>query len=86
MKQLFTTGFVQVYFVAINTYFIAKGIFIGVLIASFAISLVWSFNVKKIAFGTLKERITYSLGASIGAVSGLATSKYVIQVIEKSIL
>lgn len=86
MKQLFTTGFVQVYFVAINTYFIAKGMFIGVLIASFAISLIWSFNVKKIAFGTLRERIVYSLGASIGAVSGVATSKYVINIIEKSIL
>ena len=83
MKQLFTTGFIQVYFVAINTYFIAKGMFIGVLIASFAISLIWSFNVKKIAFGTLRERIVYSLGASIGAVSGVATSKNVIQIIEK---
>lgn len=71
MKQLFLTGFLQVFFVAINTYFITKQNYIGVLIVSFLISFIWSFNVKKVAFGSLKDRVIYSLGASIGGFSGL---------------
>lgn len=71
MKQLFLTGFLQVFFVAINTYFITKQNYIGVLIVSFLISFVWSFNVKKVAFGDLKDRIVYSIGASIGGFTGL---------------
>ena len=71
---LFITGFTQVYFVAVNTYFISKGLYLGVLIAAFLISIIWSFNVKKIAFGTIKDRLIYSFGASIGSVAGLFSS------------
>ena len=69
--NLFYTGFLQVFFVALNTYLITQRNFIGVLIVSFIISLIWSFNVKKVAFGPIKDRVIYSLGASIGGVSGL---------------
>lgn len=72
MKHLFLTGFLQVFFVAINTWLITQRNFIGVLIVSFLISFIWSFNVKKVAFGSIKDRIVYSLGASIGGVCGLA--------------
>ena len=75
MKKLFITGFLQVYFVAINTVFLAKGFIFGVLIAAFLISFVWSFNVKRIAFGSTKDKIIYSIGAAIGSVIGLLTSK-----------
>jgi hypothetical protein len=71
---LFLTGFVQVYFVAVNTYFIAKEMYIGVFIASFVISLVWSFNVRKIAFGTLSHRLMYALGAAVGSIAGLLSA------------
>jgi hypothetical protein len=38
------------------------------------ISLIWSWNVKKIAFGSTKDRIIYSLGAGFGSLIGLITS------------
>lgn len=73
--KLCGTGILQVYFVAINTVFLSKEIYLGVLFAAFAISMVWSYNIKKIAFGTLAERIWYSSGATIGSLLGLYTSK-----------
>ena len=78
--SLFSTGFIQVYFVALNTYFIANGFYIGVLIAAFLISYIWSFNVKKVAFGYERDRITYASGAAFGAVAGLWTSSLLVGV------
>ncbi|MGJ1321426.1 hypothetical protein ACR780_01940 [Sphingobacterium faecium] len=69
--NLFITGFLQVFFVALNTWLITQKNFIGVLIVSFLISFIWSFNVKKVAFGSIKDRIIYSIGASIGGLTGL---------------
>lgn len=72
--KLFLTGFLQVFFVAINTYFISNTMYFGVIIASFLISFIWSFNVKKIALGSLKDRIIYSSGATFGGTLGLFTA------------
>lgn len=69
--KLFTTGFLQVFFVALNTWLITQQNYVGVLIVGFIISFIWSFNIKKVAFGTMKDRIVYSLGASLGGVCGL---------------
>jgi hypothetical protein len=80
--KLVITGAIQVYFIAINTYFLSKEIYLGVIIAAFMISMVWSYNIKKIAFGTLMDRVLYSLGATIGSVAGLATSKILTQLIQ----
>lgn len=74
--KLFITGFVQVYFVAINTVFLSKQLYIGVFFAAFMISMVWSWNIKKIAFGSMKDRIYYSLGATAGSMIGLYTSSF----------
>lgn len=81
MKYLliFITGFVQVFFVAVNTYFVAREIYAGVIMASFTISLVWTLNVKRAAFGTWAHRITYAAGASAGAAGGLASSAFLLQ-------
>jgi len=78
---LFTTGFVQVYFVAVNTYFIANELYLGVLIAAFMISLIWSFNVKKIAFGSTVDRVVYSSGATFGSLVGLWSSSFIANVL-----
>lgn len=75
--KLFSTGFLQVFFVAINTYLITKEYYVGVLIVSFLISFIWSFNVKRVAFGTMRDRLIYSLGASIGGLTGLITGKII---------
>ena len=74
---LFLTGFIQVYFVAVNTYFIAKEMYFGVLIAAFMISLIWSWNVKRVAFGSTTDRIVYAFGASCGSLVGLWSSSFI---------
>lgn len=66
------------FFVAINTYFLSKEVYLGVAFASFAISMVWSFNIKKLAFGSKKDRVIYALGATLGSVMGLFTSTLII--------
>lgn len=75
------TGFVQVYFVSVNTYFLAHEMYAGVLIAAFIISLVWSFNVKKVAFGTWTDRLMYAGGAAV--TFGLAILRFTPQDLNK---
>jgi hypothetical protein len=72
--SLFVTGYAQVFFVAANTYFIANKIWPGVVVASFLISYIWTFNVKKVAFGNNADRLIYATGATLGAITGLICS------------
>lgn len=74
---LFLTGFSQVYFVAVNTYFLSKEMYLGVFISAFIISMIWSFNIKRIAFGSTNDRLVYALGATIGSVCGLWSSSII---------
>lgn len=76
--KIFLQSFFQVGLVAINTMLIAKGYIIGVFIVSFLISLLWAFNVSKVAISTLNQKLTYALGAGIGAVCGLVIIKTII--------
>jgi hypothetical protein len=69
--ELFLTGMTQVFFVAINTYFLSQSLYTGVVISSFMISMIWSYNVKRLVFGSLYERMFYALGAALGSVTGL---------------
>jgi len=69
--KIFLQSFFQVGLVAINTMLIAKGYIYGVFLVSFLISLLWAFNVSKVAISTLNQKLTYALGAGCGAVSGL---------------
>ena len=78
---LFSTGFIQVYFVAVNTYFLATEFYAGVLFAAFVVSFVWSFNVRRVAFGSLTDRVVYSLGATAGSLAGLWSSSLVAGII-----
>jgi hypothetical protein len=77
--KLFITGFVQVFFVAINTYFLSKIFYLGVFLCAFMISLVWSWNVKKVAFGTTSDRLIYALGAAFGSILGLLISTLILK-------
>lgn len=79
MRKLFLTGFMQVFLVVLNTYFISKDFIIGVVFCGFMISFVWSHNVKKVAFGTTKERIVYSLGAMSGSIVGFYLGKLILR-------
>lgn len=71
------TGFIQVFFVSINIYFLSRENYVGVTLASFMVSLVWSFNVKRIAFGSSVDRIIYAAGATAGSLFGLWSSRWI---------
>lgn len=76
--KIFIAGFFQVFLIAINTYLISKEIVIGVFISTFAINIVWSYNVKKMSIGKISDRLRYSVGASFGAVFGLSIAKLLV--------
>jgi hypothetical protein len=75
--KLFLTGFVQVILVVINTFQVAHNKYSGVFFVGFLISLVWSYNVKKIAFGSFTDRVIYSSGAAVGSLTGLFISNLI---------
>ena len=81
---LLLTGIVQVYFAAVNIVFLSHAMYSGVVIAAFLVSFVWSFNVKRIAFGSTLDRVIYSVGAMTGSVVGLATSDFLIRLLTKN--
>jgi hypothetical protein len=68
--KLFVTALLQVTFVAMQPLFIVHGRIIPMLITGFLISLVWTFNVKRVAFGTNWDRIVYASGAMAGTGLG----------------
>ena len=69
--QLFLTAFFQVLFVGANTIFISRLFWIGIIIGSVGISFIWTYNVKRIAFATMKDRIIYTTGALLGSLAGV---------------
>lgn len=77
MARLFITAFFQVFFVSTNVYFIPKENIIGLTVSSFFISYIWTFNVKKIAFGNYADRIIYAIGAALGCLAGFYFSKLI---------
>ena len=68
--KIFFTSFFQIGLVAMNTLLIAKGYVLGIFLASFTISLLWSYNVAKIALSDLRKKLIYSFGAGFGALVG----------------
>jgi len=75
--SLFFTGLIQVLLVVTNTYQVSHGKYIGAVLVGFLISMVWSFNVKKIAFGSLVDRLIYAFGASFGTFLGILISEFI---------
>jgi len=76
--KLLITGFVQVFFVSVNTYLIAKSIYLGILLVGFTISFIWTWNVQKVIFGNMSDRLKYSTGAALGSCIGAFFIKQVI--------
>ena len=68
--KILATSFTQVGLVSINTVLIVQGYVLGIFLASFTISLLWSYNVSRIALSDLRKKLIYSLGAGLGAVAG----------------
>ena len=83
--ELFLSGMIQVLLVAVNTYQLAHYKILGSLIVWFLISFVWSFNVKRVAFGKIGDRIIYASGAACGIVVGLIGTRYFYEVLLKQL-
>lgn len=75
MVSLFLTGFIQVLLVSLNVWQVSHGRLIAATVTGFLISLVWTFNVKKVAFGNHGDRITYASGAAIGTLAGMLIAR-----------
>jgi len=67
----FVYAWAQVSLIALNTYQVANAHWIGALIVSFLISILWTLNVSRTAFGTARTRIVYALGSMIGTGTGI---------------
>jgi hypothetical protein len=79
--SLFYTAWLQVFLISVNTLCLARGIWAGVAVASFAISYTWVTNVRKVKDPSQLSRITYATGAMVGALSGVLfveTIKYIL--------
>jgi len=72
MSKLFITAFLQVFFVSANTYFISKANYTLVFACGFAISWLWTSNVKKISISNTEERF-----AALGGATGLLISRLI---------
>jgi hypothetical protein len=79
--MLFITAFSQVTFVAMSSVSIINGHLLLIGITGFAISLIWTFNVKKVAFGSTRDRFVYAFGAMCGTYFGYFLSKYLITIL-----
>lgn len=77
MIRTFLYAYIQVLLVVTNTWQVANGKFMGAVAVGFLISLVWTFNVKRVAFGDWATRLIYCLGASLGTASGLIITQLI---------
>lgn len=68
---LFATAFVQVLLVSLNTILLAHKQIASSIAVAGLISYVWTFNVKRAAFGSHWDKIIYSLGAACGSGVGI---------------
>lgn len=86
MRKLFTwsrmrlagMAYGQVIFVAFNTVAIARYELLANFITALLISLVWTFNVKRVAFGEAADRWFYAVGAAFGSVSGTIAADWLL--------
>lgn len=74
---LFSTACLQVTFVAMNVVFITAHLIIPMLLTGFMISLIWTLNIKKVAFGGWGDRFVYAFGAMTGTGIGYLLSNYI---------
>lgn len=78
---LYLSGFLQVIFVTSSTYQISNQMYMGATFTGFMISLIWSYNVRRIAFSDTIDRYLYAAGAATGSYAGIFITKYVYQLL-----
>lgn len=83
MFKIFLTALTQVSLVAMNVVFISKGMIIPMLITGFLISLLWTFNIKKIVSGNIYESLIYATGAMCGTGLGYYLANLLKEILPK---
>jgi hypothetical protein len=81
LVSIFFSSSLQIFFVSVNTILISKEMIIQAGICGFLLSLVWTFNIKRIGIASWGERISYCLGAGIGTSSGIIFIKMISKII-----
>lgn len=76
--KIFFTAFAQVGLVAVNTYLITHLYWVGIFIVSVLISLLWAYNVSKVALSKKIDKLIYAFGAGCGAITGLLILQYIL--------
>lgn len=69
--SIFFSSLLQIFFVSVNTILISKEMVIQAGICGFLLSLVWTFNIRRIGLASWSERISYCLGAGLGTSGGI---------------
>ena len=67
-------SYLQLLLLSMNTYNIATGRVLYSIIFSFLIGIVWCYSVTGVAKGSLKEKLQYSIGCSLGCGTGVIIS------------
>jgi len=71
---LFATAFVQVFLISLNTVLLSHKQVLPSIVCAFLISYVWTVNVKRAAFGSHSDKLTYAFGAACGTSLGIYIS------------
>lgn len=69
--SIFFSSLLQIFFVSVNTILISKELIVQAGICGFLLSLVWTFNIRRIGLASWSERISYCLGAGLGTSGGI---------------
>ena len=77
LLTIFTTGFIQVFLVSANTYFISRTTWAGIAVCGFGISYLWTINVRKVSIGSKTESLVYATGAMLGGLAGVMLAKII---------
>ena len=75
MKRAALFGWLQVTLVALNTWQLANGKVLGAFLVGFLISLVWTSNVRSVVKSEMRVRVSYSVGAAMGTVTGIGLAR-----------
>lgn len=81
LVSIFFSSLLQIFFVSVNTILISKEMIIQAGVCGFLLSLVWTFNIRRIGLASWGERISYCLGAGLGTSGGILFIKGIREII-----
>jgi len=78
LVKLSATAFGQIALVTASQWLITHGYFAAAVGVGFFISIIWTLNIKRVAFGCWRERIVYAASAMLGTVVGLYGTDFIL--------